>query len=119
MRNFLLLSAYAVTVFAEPRVLLEARRGKPIGWKTTGLPVDPTSRLELSFWLTTPKEAVEKMIGALYARSDPRSPLYGQWLSNDQVHDLAAPSNAAHIALKSFLEPFGGIFLLSRLRWWQ
>ena len=108
MKTFVAL-AWATAVAAETRVVLEARRGTlPTGWKESGRVVEPSTLLELSFLLTTPTASVKRMEAALYARANPRSPLYGQWLSNDQVHSLAEPTEEAKAALKDFLAPYGG-----------
>jgi tripeptidyl-peptidase I len=43
----------------------------------------------------------------LLLRSSPKSPLYGQWLSNEAVHALGAPAAESVEALRSFLSDNG------------
>lgn len=69
---------------------IEGRIGKvPHGWKDVG----PTTvkKVELAFFLKNPESSVAALKKELLDRSDPQSKNYGQWLSNEAVHDMVAP----------------------------
>jgi len=50
--------------------------------------------LELAFGVTHPPAGRERLESALLQRSSPDSPLYGQWLSNEDVHAMVKPEDA-------------------------
>ena len=81
----------------DARVTLEARRAPPAAW-ARGARVNPKDLVELTFLLKTPEESFAQMDRELAKRSNPASPNYAQWLSNDQVHALAAPADDGAVA---------------------
>jgi hypothetical protein len=88
----------ALALFAVPAT---ARRNDD-GWVHLGAPAAET-RIELAFALQHAPEGVAALKSELLARSTPWSPLYGQWLSNDAVHEIVAPRAGAADAVRAHL----------------
>jgi len=103
MLSFAGLFAVAAAV-DDARMTLEDRRAPPAAW-VRGARVNPKDMVELTFLLKTPAESFAKMDRELTARSNPASPTYAQWLSNEEVHALASPAD--HGAVAQFLAAQG------------
>jgi len=76
----------------------------PEGW-TVGAPADREGLIKLTF--AVKQQRLSELHDVLMAVSDPRSPSYGEHLSNQEVHDLTAPK-AEHLeAVMAFLKSHG------------
>jgi tripeptidyl-peptidase I len=91
MKTALCLVLSLALASAENVRLMESRHHVPHGWVEVAEEVDPSAKLELKFFLNTPSEKFVKLQRELLVRSDPKSKLYSQWLTNEQVHEMSAP----------------------------
>ena len=83
-----------------------AARRNDDGWSHVGdAPAD--TRIRLTFALSLDEAKVSDLERELLARSTPGAPLYGQWLSNEEVHARVAPPRANVDAVLSHLAEFG------------
>lgn len=85
---------------------IEGRVGKiPHGWKDAGPAKAKT--VELAFFLKNPESGVAALKKELLDRSDPKSKNYGQWLSNNDVHDMVAPEEESVRIVVDWIESHG------------
>ncbi|KAI9060406.1 subtilisin-like protein [Trametes sanguinea] len=82
----------------------EARTALPPGFINTG-PAAADSTLNLRFALA--QENPDDIVNALYTVSDPKSAMYGQYLSKAEVDNLVAPKADALDAVNSWLKTHG------------
>jgi tripeptidyl-peptidase-1 len=74
------------------------------GWEQVGRG-EADEKMELTFMVK--QRNVPELEKELLEVSDPRSPRYGQHLSNEQVHSLVAPARESVEAVRNFLEAHG------------
>jgi len=103
MRTALTFTAFFLTLTAA-----FARRNEA-GWASVGAPAAALAdvKIELAFALKLDESKVKELERALLERSTPGSPLYGEWLSNDEVHALVAPPTSSIDAVMDHLRSFG------------
>lgn len=106
-RSLLFVLALAAGVQSKLTKEVEKRRSsQPRGWNNLGR-APPDHSITLSFFLEQPAEGVAQLEAELLERSDPKSESYSQWLSNDQVHALVAPSSVDVALVTDFISSFG------------
>jgi len=76
----------------------------PEGWSITG-PTSHDGLIELTF--AVKQQNLQKLHDVLLRVSDPRSPSYGEHLSNNEVHMLTAPKPEHLTAVMDFLKSHG------------
>mmetsp|Transcript_41597 Transcript_41597/g.61008 ORF Transcript_41597/g.61008 Transcript_41597/m.61008 type:complete len:668 (+) Transcript_41597:92-2095(+) len=105
-------AAAAVATAGASRTQMEveasmAVRGVPTGWASTGR-AGADEKLELVF--AVKQTNLDLLESTLMDVSDPDSENYGKHLSNDEVHQLVAPTAECAAAVDSFLSGFGAQF---------
>jgi len=76
----------------------------PEGWSIAG-PAQSDGLIELTF--AVKQQRLQELHDVLMSVSDPRSPSYGEHLSNDEVHKLTAPKPEHLAAVENFLKSHG------------
>jgi len=79
---------------------------KSKGWEATA-PAPPTSSIRLTVALR--QENVEQLTATLHDISNPDSPQYGQFLTQQQVNDLVAPTPATVETVTTWLSQHGAL----------
>lgn len=97
----------ALCTVASARVVFEAREAAPRQWERHQEKVEAGTTLMLSVFLKIPETSASRLAAEMLDRADPASSLYGQWLSNDEVHDMVRPAPGAIEAVEEFLVEHG------------
>jgi tripeptidyl-peptidase-1 len=104
-----MLNAFAIAALALPQALVApepAVTDIPSGWSVIGeSPKD--ARIELNF--AVKQRNLQSLHDTLLSVSDPKSPSYGEHLSNEAVHALIKPSDEDIATVHSFINTVAGV----------
>lgn len=75
----------------------------PVGWKATSV-ADESSAVSFTVALT--QQNIHQLESKLLAVSTPGSPSYGQYLSDDELNTIFAPTAGASSAVESWLKRY-------------
>jgi hypothetical protein len=87
--------------------VMEKLSSSPRLWKAVS-PSEPTSMIDLTFFVRIPSSTLSNLEGEFLARSDPTNQKFGRWMSNDEVQAMASPSSASVTAVYDYIESLGG-----------
>jgi len=76
----------------------------PANWvKHDSVPAS-SNFVELAIMLSIPQEKFNHLENELLTRSSPNHSNYGNWLSNDEVHEIVAPNTESVDAISEFMQ---------------
>eukprot|EP00930_Biecheleria_cincta_P086318 TRINITY_DN7562_c0_g1_i1.p1 TRINITY_DN7562_c0_g1~~TRINITY_DN7562_c0_g1_i1.p1 ORF type:complete len:559 (-),score=78.46 TRINITY_DN7562_c0_g1_i1:22-1698(-) len=104
MRTVFLAASVTFAICSSTLVSVEHPLDVPDAWTVTG-PSDPEALVELTF--AVKQQHLNELHDVLMRVSDPRSPSYGEHLSNEEVHKLIAPRPEHLAAVRDFLRRHG------------
>lgn len=84
----------------------------PSGWTATSAANEASL---VTFTVALTQQNIGQLESKLLAVSTPESPSYGQYLSDDEIDTIFAPTLGASFAVESWLKRYCFIFYISRL----
>jgi len=94
--------------FVAASTLKESRDTHPAAWEKIGSPTQD-QKVHLTLFLSASDQAVSSLEREFLDRSNPTSSKFGQWMSNDDVHALVAPTTDSVSAVMSYFSSRGAL----------